>query len=204
MDNFCRSENNIQNVSKADLFNLWCEGNTGSELVDAGMRQLWKEGWMPRRIRLLSAACLVEGLGLDWRLGRDWFEKTLVDHDPAINEAMWQNAGLCGVDPFYAGIVWEQSPGGQEEREYVEKWSDEPLIWPSSLKVYSSMKPPSQIIEGAKSRRQDLRERGIYKAAKIVSNAGVRVAWEGLSTNSSVKAGEVIGSGFVPIHELKL
>jgi deoxyribodipyrimidine photolyase len=87
MDNLCRSADmHIQNVSEADLFNMWCVGNTGSKLVDAGMRQLWKEGWMPRRMRLLSAACLVEGLGSDWRLGRDWFEHTLVDHDPATTK----------------------------------------------------------------------------------------------------------------------
>lgn len=202
MDNSCKSGLHIPHVSETDLFNLWCVGNTGSELVDAGMRQLWKEGWMSRRMRLLAAACLVEGLGLDWRLGRDWFEHTLVDHDPAINEAMWQNAGLSGVDPFYAGILWEQSPSGQEEIEYVEKWSKEPLIWPSALKPYSSMEPPSQILDDAKARRHELRERGIYKAARTVSNAGVRVAWEGL--HSSTKAGEVIGSGTVPVGELKI
>ena len=27
----------------------------------------------------------------------------LIDHDYAINECMWQNAGLVGVDPFYRG-----------------------------------------------------------------------------------------------------
>jgi len=204
MDNTYQSDLPIQNFSEADLFNLWCVGNTGSKLVDAGMRQLWKEGWMPRRMRLLAAACLVEGLGLDWRLGRDWFEHTLVDHDPAINEAMWQNAGLSGVDPFYAGIIWEQSPNGQEEIDYVNKWSNEPLIWPSPLKPYSSMETPSQILDDAEARRNALRERGIYKAARVVSNAGVRVAWEGLTTNSSVKTGEVIGSGLIPVEELKI
>jgi deoxyribodipyrimidine photolyase len=203
MDNTCRSSLHIQHVSETDLFNLWCVGNTGSKLVDAGMRQLWKEGWMPRRLRLLTAGCLVEGLGLDWRWGRDWFEKTLVDHDLAINEAMWQNAGLSGVDPFYAGIAWEQPPNGHEE-DYVEKWSKELLIWPSSLAPYSSMEPPSQILNDAISRREVLRERGVYKAARTVSNTGVRVAWEGLATNASVSSGEVIGSGLVPVGELTI
>lgn len=157
---------------------------------------------MPRRIRLLTAACLVEGLGLDWRSGRDWFEHTLVDHDPAINEAMWQNAGLSGVDPFYAGIAWEQPPNGQEEVDYVEKLSKEPLVWPSNLRPYSSMQPPSQIIDDAEVRRNILREKGIYKATRAVSNAGVRVAWEGL--HSSIKTGEVIGSGLVPVDKLQI
>jgi deoxyribodipyrimidine photolyase len=202
MNNACKSDLHLQTVSEDELFKLWCVGNTGSKLVDAGMRQLWKEGWMPRRIRLLTAACLVEGLGLDWRLGRDWFEHTLVDHDPAINEAMWQNAGLCGVDPFYAGISWEQSPNGQEEVDYVEKWSNEPLIWPSSLRPYSSMKPPSQILDDAEVRRNALREKGIYKAARTVSNAGVRVAWQKL--HCSIQTGEVIGSGLVPVDKLQI
>jgi hypothetical protein len=56
---------------------------------------------------------------------------------------MWQNAGLTGVDPFYAGIAWEQSPSGQDEVDYVEKWSKEPLIWPSPLKPYSTTMGPT-------------------------------------------------------------
>jgi len=72
----------------------WCVGRTGAPLVDAGMRQLWATGWMPRRVRLLCASCLVEGLGLDWRMGEAWFAYTLTDHDYAINACMWQNAGL--------------------------------------------------------------------------------------------------------------
>lgn len=199
----CSPQHDMQDVEN-DQFHLWCVGNTGSALVDAGMRQLWKQGWMPRRIRLLAAACLVEGLGLDWRLGRDWFKNTLIDHDPAINEAMWQNAGLVGVDPFYAGITFEQPPTTEEEQAYVDKWSNESLIWPSFLKTYAAMKPPSQPLGLAELRRKELRDKGIYKAARRVSNAGVRVAWEGLSTTSSVEAGEVIGIGLVPIHELKI
>ena len=56
MDKSCSSNGNEE-----ELFKLWCVGNTGSHLVDACMRQLWKEGWMPRRLRLITAACLVEG-----------------------------------------------------------------------------------------------------------------------------------------------
>ena len=41
---------------------------TGAPLVGAGMIQLWS--WMPRRIRLLCAACLVEGLASASASGR--------------------------------------------------------------------------------------------------------------------------------------
>jgi len=60
-------------LSEPEAFEAWCVGRTGAPLVDAAMAQLWVTGWMPRRMRLLCASCLVEGLGLDWRLGRDWF-----------------------------------------------------------------------------------------------------------------------------------
>ena len=60
----------LSGLSDAQAFEAWCTGRTGAPLVDAGMLQLWACGWMPRRVRLLCASCLVEGLGLDWRLGR--------------------------------------------------------------------------------------------------------------------------------------
>ena len=60
-------------LTDAEAFEARCVGRTGAPLVDAAMAQLWVAGWMPRRMRLLCASCLVEGLGLDWRLGRDWF-----------------------------------------------------------------------------------------------------------------------------------
>jgi len=212
MDGSCRGRPHFDDggldYTEEELFRLWCVGNVGSPLVDSGMRQLWREGWMPRRIRLLAAACLVEGLGIDWRRGRDWFEDTLVDHDPAINELMWQNAGLCGIDPFYSGIRWEAPPNTREEEDYVERWSDEEeLTWPSSLGPSSTRAPPSQVADGAESRREVLRSEGVYKAARTVGNAGVRVAWKGLSNNSVdvlVKEGEVMGAGSVPVHELRI
>ena len=162
---------------------------------------------MPRRIRLMAAACLVEGLACDWRLGRDWFRRTLVDHDVAINEMMWQNAGLCGVDPFYHGIAWEAAPAGREDEKYVDRWMNAHLIWPTSLKPYSEREPPclQTIIDGADSNRNMLRANGVYKAARTVSNSGVRVSWPGLDkAESAVEEGEVIGVGLVPVHELNI
>ena len=38
------------------LFEAWCEGRTGYPLVDAGMRQLRREGWMHNRARLVVAS----------------------------------------------------------------------------------------------------------------------------------------------------
>ena len=201
-NSFCYTD---LNVKEKELFNLWIVGNTGSPLVDAGMRQLWKEGWMPRKIRLLTAACLVEGMGLDWRLGRDWFKYTLIDHDPAINELMWQNAGFVGVDPFYKGIAWEAAPTEEDDVDYVNYWANKQLVWPSELRPYAERKAISSIVESAKSRRDTLQVRGVYKAARTISNSGVRVAWSGLKRkDDSIATGDVMGVGLKSIKELTL
>lgn len=48
-------------------FERWCQGRTGIPLVDAGMRQLRQEGWLPNRIRMVVASFLTKHLRIDWR-----------------------------------------------------------------------------------------------------------------------------------------
>ncbi|HEY6960692.1 MAG TPA: FAD-binding domain-containing protein [Gaiellaceae bacterium] len=67
----------------------WREGRTGVAIVDAGMRQLREEGWMPNRIRMICAQHLVHTLGVDWRVGAAHFEEHLVDGDVAANRGNW-------------------------------------------------------------------------------------------------------------------
>jgi deoxyribodipyrimidine photolyase len=204
LDGVCLDNKNDDKNGDDALFTAWCLGRTGSPIVDAGMRQLWYEGWLSRHDRLLAASCLVEGLGVDWRKGRDWFEHTLIDHDPAINELMWQNAGFCGVDPFYRALPWESTSKG--DHEYVDRWMSQELHWPSTLLRQDVRKPPSssELIQAAQARRTELRTKGYYKEARRVSNSGIRVAWENLIGTGAyaVASGEVWGVGRVPLEEL--
>lgn len=48
-------------------FERWCQGQTGIPLVDAGMRQLRREGWLPNRVRMVVASFLTKHLQIDWR-----------------------------------------------------------------------------------------------------------------------------------------
>ncbi len=70
-------------------FDAWRAGRTGYPLVDAGMRQLREEGWLPNRVRMVAASFLVHDLGLDWRLGARHFEELLLDADVASNRGNW-------------------------------------------------------------------------------------------------------------------
>jgi deoxyribodipyrimidine photo-lyase len=80
-------------------FEAWCEGRTGFPLVDAGMRQLRREGWMHNRARLVVGSFLTKDLGIDWRWGERHFMRLLVDGDEANNNGNWQWIASVGTDP---------------------------------------------------------------------------------------------------------
>ena len=82
-----------------DALAAWQEGQTGFPLVDAGMRQLAREGWMHNRARLVVGSFLTKDLGIDWRQGEAWFMRRLVDGDQANNNGNWQWIASVGVDP---------------------------------------------------------------------------------------------------------
>ncbi|MGP3952592.1 cryptochrome/photolyase family protein [Streptomyces sp. 7N604] len=105
----------------------WWAGRTGWPVVDAAMRQLRYEGWMPGRARLLAADFLTRVLHTDWRVGARHFLGVLVDGDVAVNQLNWQAVAGTGPDPGA-----RPSPGllAQAERydprgEYVRRWVPE-------------------------------------------------------------------------------
>lgn len=80
-------------------YTAWTQGRTGFPLVDAGMRQLRREGWMPGRARLVVGSFLTKDLGIDWRAGEAWFMRWLLDGDLAANNGNWQWVASVGTDP---------------------------------------------------------------------------------------------------------
>lgn len=58
------------------------EGRTGVPFVDANMRELSATGFMSNRGRQNVASFLTKDLGLDWRMGAEWFEYLLVRLSP--------------------------------------------------------------------------------------------------------------------------
>jgi len=91
----------LQHKWKKDLnlFKKWKNGTTGVPFVDANMRELLKTGWMSNRGRQNVASFLVKDLKLDWRMGAEWFESMLIDHDVCSNYGNWNYAAGIGNDP---------------------------------------------------------------------------------------------------------
>jgi deoxyribodipyrimidine photo-lyase len=81
-----------------EALEAWKAGRTGVPIVDAGMRQLAREGWMHNRARLITASFLTKTLQLDWRLGAQHFIDLLVDADIANNNLNWQWVAGTGTD----------------------------------------------------------------------------------------------------------
>lgn len=76
----------------------WKEGQTGVPIVDALMRELRATGYMSNRGRYLVASFLIFYLGIDWRIGADWFETCLIDHDVCSNYGEWASMANVAVD----------------------------------------------------------------------------------------------------------
>ena len=106
----------------------WQRGLTGYPIVDAGMRQLWRTGWMHNRVRMICASFLVKHLLLDWRHGEAWFWDTLVDADPANNAASWQWVAGSGADAAPYFRVFNPILQGEKfdpDGSYVRNWIPE-------------------------------------------------------------------------------
>ncbi len=111
-----------------DLFQRWCQGQTGFPLVDAGMRQLQQTGWMHNRLRMVVAMFLSKTLFIDWRWGERYFMQHLVDGDFAANNGGWQWSASTGTDaaPYFRIF----NPIRQSERfdpkgEFIRKYCPE-------------------------------------------------------------------------------
>jgi deoxyribodipyrimidine photo-lyase len=113
-------------------FSAWREGRTGIPLVDAGMRQLAREGWMHNRARLVVGSFLTKDLYVDWRLGAVHFYDLLVDGDIAQNAGNWQWVAGTGTDTRPNRVLnptlqaRRHDPEGEYVRRHVPELADVP------------------------------------------------------------------------------
>ena len=138
------------------LLRAWRRGETGVSLVDAGMRELWATGTMHNRVRMVTASFLIKNLGIDWRIGEQWFWDTLVDADEASNPASWQWVAGSGYDaaPYFRVFNPElQAAKFDADAEYRLEWVPE----------FGTPDYPDPIVDLAESRNRAL---AAYSAMK--------------------------------------
>jgi deoxyribodipyrimidine photo-lyase len=129
----------------------WRFGRTGYPIVDAGMRQLRKTGWMHNRVRMITGSFLVKDLLLPWQHGERWFWDELVDADPASNTMQWQWVAGCGTDaapyfrifnPVTQGERFD--PDGDYVRSFVPELAEIDAKW-----IHKPWEAPGEVLERA-------------------------------------------------------
>lgn len=109
-------------------FKLWCEGKTGYPIVDAGMRELNKTGFMHNRVRMITASFLTKHLLIDWRWGEAYFAKKLLDFELSSNNGGWQWSASSGCDaaPYFRVFnPYEQTKKFDPKLKYIKQWIPE-------------------------------------------------------------------------------
>ncbi len=151
------------------LFDAWKEGRTGFPLVDAGMRQLNRTGWMHNRLRMVTAMFLSKNLLIDWRWGERYFMQNLIDGDLAANNGGWQWSASTGTDavPYFRIFnPFSQSKRFDPEGSFIKKMCPELEPVPSAAlhdakKLTAAIKQhnadyPSFVIDYSASREKVL------------------------------------------------
>ncbi|HEY0396508.1 MAG TPA: deoxyribodipyrimidine photo-lyase [Candidatus Elarobacter sp.] len=113
----------------------WRSGRTGYPLIDAGIRELRATGWMHPRVRAIAASFLCFDLGVDWRVGRDEWDRYLTEDDPALASGNWQ--WIAGVGADLAAYPRIYNPLKQARRfdpvaAYVRRWLPELAGFPDA------------------------------------------------------------------------
>ena len=124
-NNFKKKYDLIPWRNNEDEFKRWCRGETGYPLVDAGMRQLNKTGYMHNRVRMIAAGFLCKHLLIDWKWGEAYFAAKLLDYELSANNGNWQWASGTGCDaaPYFRVFNPEtQLKKFDKDLRYVRKW----------------------------------------------------------------------------------
>lgn len=132
-------------------YKAWTKGRTGIPMVDAGMRQLWRIGWMHNRTRMIVASWLTKNLLIHWRLGEAWFWDTLVDADPASNILGWQWTSGCGADAAPYFRIFNPVIQGRKfdpDGAYVRQWVPELANLPTEY-IHAPWEAPERVLQQA-------------------------------------------------------
>lgn len=119
----------VRCTEEKERFHAWVTGKTGYAIVDAAMMELAETGYMHNRSRMIVSSILTKNLGVDWRLGQEYFRAMLVDLDERSNNGGWQWGASVGADPKPIRIFnpYTQAKNYDPHAAYQKKWLSEEL-----------------------------------------------------------------------------
>ncbi len=105
-----------------DKLELFFNAKTGVDIIDAGIIELKKTGWISNRQRQLLASYFIKNLGLDFRYCAAFFEEYLLDFSPASNYGNFAYQAGVGNDKQYRVFDPVKQSSFYGGKEYVKKW----------------------------------------------------------------------------------
>ncbi|MCR8636174.1 cryptochrome/photolyase family protein [Paenibacillus radicis (ex Xue et al. 2023)] len=109
-------------------FQAWCEARTGIPVIDAAMTELNTTGWMPNRLRMITAMFLTKNLLCPFPYGEQYFRCKLSDYDNTLNRGGWLWCASLGFDaaPYFRIMnPVTQSESHDPEAAYIRQWLPE-------------------------------------------------------------------------------
>jgi deoxyribodipyrimidine photo-lyase len=119
---------NLKFIHNKKWFQEWCDGETGFPIVDAGIRQMNKTGYMHNRNRMITVAWLTKDAHINWIYSELYFAQKLVDYSPMQNSGGHQWTSSVGVDasPYFRIFnPWRQTIKYDKDCQYIKKWIPE-------------------------------------------------------------------------------
>lgn len=179
---------------QSDKLERYKQGKTGFPWIDAMMRQLFKEGWIPHVARQAVGCFLTRGaLWICWEEGFKVFEKYQLDAEWSLNAGCWM---WLSCSAFFAkhpqwmcpvGLGEHMDPQGKYVRKYVPELKDFPdkyiyQPWTAPLELQKAANCivgtdyPQPMINHQDARRDCIGKlRGVYQTlvCKVSSNVGL-------------------------------
>ena len=134
-----------KNAVVKETLTRFLEGKTGTGLIDASMRELYLTGYTSNRARQNVASFLAKRLGIDWRIGAEWYECMLIDYDLSNNWGNWQYNSGVGNDPRGEARVFnpvKQSFDYDPEGAYIKNWVKELRALDDPQAIFQAWKVP--------------------------------------------------------------
>ena len=172
-----------------EMLERFLRGTTGTGLIDASQRELLLTGYTSNRARQNVASYLTKHLGINWKLGAEWYECMLVDYDLSSNWGNWQYVAGVGNDPRGEARVFnpiKQSCDYDPQGEYCKAWVEE----------LRGLEEPQEIFQAWKvdiERRSELGLDGLEMVERPLKKIDFKVGGKGKGVGSG--GGRYGGSG---------
>ncbi|OAP56740.1 hypothetical protein AYL99_08852 [Fonsecaea erecta] len=169
----------------AERLDRFLRGATGTSFIDASQRELYLTGYTSNRARQNVASFLAKHLGINWKLGAEWYECMLTDYDVSSNWGNWQYVAGVGNDPRGEARVFNPIKQGCDydpHGEYCKAWVEELRGLEDAQEIFQPWKVSSE-------RRAELGLDGLETVERPLKKIDFKVGGKGKGGGSGSGGG---------------